>query len=39
LRRLIEEHWQASEIEVVDQDDVAFMFHGFYRPENRVLEV
>jgi hypothetical protein len=36
LRRLIEEHWQASEI---DQDDVAFMFHGFYRPEHGVLEV
>ena len=39
LRRLIEEHWQASEIALVDQDDVAVMFHGFYRPEHRVLEV
>jgi hypothetical protein len=39
LQRLIEEHWEASAIELVDQEDVAFMFHGFYRPEHRVLEV
>jgi hypothetical protein len=39
LQRLIEEHWQASEIELIDQEDVAFMFHGFYRPDHRVLAV
>lgn len=39
LRRLIEQRWQASEITLVDQEDVAVMFHGFYRPEHRVLEV
>jgi hypothetical protein len=39
LQMLIEEHWQASEIELIDQADVAFMFHGFYRPHHRVLMV
>ena len=39
LQRLIEEHWQASEIELIDQEDIAFMFHGFYRPDHRVLAV
>jgi len=39
LQRLIEEHWQASEIELIDQQDVAFMFHAFYRPGHRVLTV
>ncbi len=39
LQRLIEEHWQASEIELIAQEDVSFMFHGFYRPHHRVLMV
>ncbi len=39
LRRLIEEQWRGCEIDLVDQEDVKFMFHGFYRPEDRVLEL
>ncbi len=39
LRRLIEEHWQGCAIDLVDQDDVKVMFHGFYRPEHRVLDL
>ena len=39
LQRLIEEHWQASEIELIDQEDVAFMFHAFCRSDHRVLMV
>jgi len=39
LRRLIREQWQGCAIDLVDQEDVAVMFHGFYRPEHRVLEL
>jgi hypothetical protein len=39
LRRLIEKQWQGCAIDLVDQEDVAVMFHGFYRPEHRVLEL
>ncbi len=39
LRNLIGEQWQGCAIDLVDQEDVAVMFHGFYRPEHRVLEL